>query len=72
MSELEPISNMLAERFNRDGARGRIVFWRDEKNQYADKIDELVGESATDPILRDVQLIRVEHNPFNVRYRMFV
>lgn len=72
MSELEQISKLLAERFNRDGERGRIVFWRDEKNQYADKIDELVGESATDPILRDVQLIRVEHNPFNVRYRMFV
>ncbi|QOL34200.1 BREX-1 system phosphatase PglZ type A [Bifidobacterium lemurum] len=71
MSELDQISRLLAERFSRNGERGRIVFWRDEKNQYADTVEGLVGESASVPVLQDVRFIRIEHNPFNVRYRMF-
>lgn len=72
MSELDRISKLLAARFTREGKRGRIVFWRDDKDQYVDTVDGLVGAGAADPVLRDVELIRVNHDPFTVRYRMFV
>lgn len=72
MSELEQVSHLLAERFKQDGERGRIVFWLDEENQYADEVASLVGEASSDETLRTVELIEPDHTPFNVRYTMFI
>ena len=67
MSENSQVTRLLARRFSQPGERGRIVFWRDDKKQYADEI------------LREVELITPEigdendrrYIPFTVRYRMF-
>ena len=72
MSDLDQISKLLATRFNRAGEHGRIVFWKDEKNEYVNDVEGLVGPSATLPELRDVELIPLNHNPFSARYRMLV
>ena len=49
MSDLDQISKLLAARFNRAGEHGRIVFWKDEKNEYVNDVEGLVGPSATLP-----------------------
>ena len=72
MSDLDQISKLLAARFNRAGEHGRIVFWKDEKNEYVNDVEGLVGPSATLPELQDVELIPLNHNPFSARYRMLV
>lgn len=79
MSENSQVTRLLAKRFSQPGERGRIVFWRDDKKQYVDDAATLVGECATDEILREVELITPEigdendkrYIPFTVRYRMF-
>lgn len=79
MSENSQVTRLLARRFSQPGECGRIVFWRDDKKQYADDAATLVGEHATDEILREVELITPEigdendrrYIPFTVRYRMF-
>ena len=79
MSEDSQVTKLLAKRFSQPGERGRIVFWRDDKKQYADDVATLVGEHATDEVLREVELITPEigdendrrYIPFTVRYRMF-
>ena len=79
MSENSQVTRLLAKRFSQSGEHGRIVFWRDDKKQYADVVKTLVGEHATDETLREVELITPgigdEDNrryiPFTVRYRMF-
>ena len=79
MSENSQVTRLLARRFSQPGERGRIVFWRDDKKQYVDDAATLVGECATDEILREVELITPEigdendkrYIPFTVRYRMF-
>lgn len=79
MSENSQVTRLLARRFSQPGERGRIVFWRDDKKQYADVVETLVGERTTDEILREVELITPEigdendrrYIPFTVRYRMF-
>ena len=79
MSENSQVTRLLAKRFSQPGERGRIVFWRDDKKQYVDDVATLVGECATDEILREVELITPEigdendrrYIPFTVRYRMF-
>lgn len=57
MSENSQVTRLLAKRFSQPGERGRIVFWRDDKKQYADDVATLVGEHATDEVLREVELI---------------
>ena len=57
MSENSQVTRLLAKRFSQPGERGRIVFWRDDKKQYVDDVATLVGECATDEILREVELI---------------
>ena len=52
MSEDSQVTKLLAKRFSQPGERGRIVFWRDDKKQYADDVATLVGEPATDEVLR--------------------
>ena len=79
MSEDSQVTKLLAKRFSQPGERGRIVFWRDDKKQYADDVATLVGEHATDEVLREVELITPEigdendgrYIPFTVRYCMF-
>ena len=79
MSENSQVTRLLARRFSQPGERGRIVFWRDDKKQYADVVATLVGEHAIDEALREVELITPEigdendrrYIPFTVRYRMF-
>ena len=79
MSEDSQVARLLAERFNRPGEHGRIVFWKDAEKQYADNVGTLVGENAANETLRDVKLILPDigdeddrkHIPFSVRYRMF-
>lgn len=72
MSELGKVSQLLAARFEQEGERGRIVFWEDAKGQYAGSVAALVGEDASEPILRGVKLVEVGHTPFSLRYRMMV
>ena len=36
MSENSQVTRLLARRFSQPGEHGRIVFWRDDKKQYAD------------------------------------
>lgn len=79
MSENSQVARLLAERFNQPGEHGRIVFWQDDEGQYANNVEALVGENATNETLRDVELILPDigdednrkHIPFTVRYRMF-
>ena len=71
MSEIDQVAKLLAERFAQDGERGRIVFWRDENKDYVEQVGSLVGADAMNPVLRDVTLVQVGYQPFNVRYRMF-
>lgn len=79
MSENSQVTRMLAKRFSRLGEHGRIVFWLDDKKQYADVVATLVGEHAANEVLREVELITPEigdeddrrYIPLTVRYRMF-
>lgn len=71
MSENNQVVKLLAERFNRAGEHGRIVFWRDVKGEFEDSLETFVGENASDETLRGVELLKPEHEPFNARYRMF-
>ena len=74
MSEDSQVARLLAERFNRPGEHGRIVFWQDAEKQYADNVGTLVGENAANETLRDVKLILPDigdeddrkHIPFSV------
>lgn len=79
MSENSQVTRLLAKRFSQPDEHGRIVFWLDDKKQYADVVATLVGEHAADEALREVELITPEigdendrrYIPFTVRYRMF-
>lgn len=78
MSGIDQVSKLLAERFARPGECGRIVFWRDTAEDYADTVNTIIGENATNPTLQDVELIRpysiidgtAAYTPFTARYRM--
>ena len=73
MSENSQVTRLLAKRFSQPGERGRIVFWRDDKKQYVDDVATLVGECATDEILREVELITPEIGDENdKRYIPFI
>ena len=43
MSENNQVVKLLAERFNRAGEHGRIVFWRDVKGEFEDSLETFVG-----------------------------
>ena len=67
MSENSQVTRLLAKRFSQPGERGRIVFWRDDKKQYADDVATLVGGHATNEVLREVELITPEIGDENYR-----
>ncbi|KAA8820351.1 BREX-1 system phosphatase PglZ type A [Bifidobacterium rousetti] len=76
MSSGTQIGRLLAARFAAfDGtphSDGRVVFWHDEAGEFADLLDEIAGPNAENEALRDVETIRLERNPFAVKYRILV
>ncbi|PWG66476.1 BREX-1 system phosphatase PglZ type A [Bifidobacterium callitrichidarum] len=70
------IGRLLASRFAVfDGtpySAGRIVFWHDEHGEFADQLDGIAGPDAADETLRDVQIVRLERNPFALKHRMLI
>ncbi len=46
MSELNAVAAMLAKRYAEPGERGRIVFWLDEKGDYADDVQSMFGADS--------------------------
>ena len=76
MSTAEQIGRLLAARFaGYDGTvygEGRVVFWHDEHGEFADLPDEICGPDATEETLRDVEVLRLERNPFAVKYRILL
>ena len=76
MSGNGQIGRLLAGRFAAyDGtptSSGRIVFWHDEHGEFTDQLDGIVGPDAADETLRDVQIARLERNPFALKHRMLI
>ncbi|KFJ01341.1 BREX-1 system phosphatase PglZ type A [Bifidobacterium stellenboschense] len=76
MSSGTQIGRMLAARFAQyDGtvySAGRIVFWHDEHGEFADQLDGIAGPDAADDALRDVEVLRLERNPFALKHRMLI
>ncbi|KAB7791321.1 BREX-1 system phosphatase PglZ type A [Bifidobacterium leontopitheci] len=76
MSSSTQIARTLAARFAQfDGTRysaGRIVFWHDEHGEFADMLGDIAGPDAHDETLRDVEVVRLERNPFALKYRMLL
>ena len=76
MSTAEQIGRLLAARFaGYDGTvygEGRVVFWHDEHGEFADLLGEIAGPQAADEALRDVEVVRLERNPFAVKYRILL
>ncbi|PJM72966.1 BREX-1 system phosphatase PglZ type A [Bifidobacterium primatium] len=75
MGGSEQLSALLAARFGKyvesANGEGRIVFWEDNEGVYDDAVATLVGPTATNATLRDVELIRLTNtNPFGVKYRV--
>lgn len=70
MSDIEQIQTSLSKRFQKDGERGRIVFWRDAEGEYADVAEKFCGSSAADNILKNVSFLRYDHDPFRLRYQI--
>ena len=63
MSELNAVAAMLAKRYAEPGERGRIVFWLDEKGDYADDVQSMFGADSPFEALRDVELIVAGDTP---------
>lgn len=72
MSELNAVAAMLAKRYAEPGERGRIVFWLDEKGDYADDVQSMFGADSQFEALRDVELIVAGGTPFTDRYTMTI
>lgn len=72
MSELNAVAAMLAKRYAEPGERGRIVFWLDEKGDYADDVQSMFGADSQFEALRDVELIVAGDTPFTDRYTMTI
>ncbi len=72
MSELNAVAAMLAKRYAEPGERGRIVFWLDEKGDYADDVQSMFGADSPFEALRDVELIVAGDTPFTDRYTMTI
>ncbi|NMM99678.1 PglZ domain-containing protein [Bifidobacterium sp. DSM 109958] len=76
MSGSTQIARMLAARYDAfDGTAhgaGRIVFWHDEHGEFADQLDGIAGPDAQLDALRDVEVLRLERNPFALKYRMLI
>ena len=68
MSGNTQIGRLLATRFAPfDGtphSEGRVVFWHDEVGEFSEEVDSIVGPEAENEALRDVELVRLERNPF--------
>lgn len=72
MSELNAVAAMLAKRYAEPSDRGRIVFWLDEKGDYADDVQSMFGADSQFEALRDVELIVAGDTPFTDRYTMTI
>ncbi|OZG57437.1 PglZ domain-containing protein [Bifidobacterium myosotis] len=76
MSTAEQIGRLLAARFaGYDGTvygEGRVVFWHDEHGEFVDLLDEIAGPQAADEALRDVEVVRLERNPFAIKHRILL
>ncbi|MBW3079638.1 BREX-1 system phosphatase PglZ type A [Bifidobacterium simiiventris] len=76
MSSGMQIGRLLASRFAVfDGtpySAGRIVFWYDERGEFEDQLTDIAGSDAADETLRDVQIVRLERNPFALKHRMLI
>lgn len=72
MSELNAVAAMLAKRYAEPSERGRIVFWLDEKGDYADDVQSMFGADSQFEALRDVELIVAGDTPFTDRYTMTI
>ncbi len=72
MSELNAVAAMLAKRYAEPGERGRIVFWLDEKGDYADDVQSMFGPDSKFEGLQDVELIVAGDTPFTDRYTMMI
>lgn len=72
MSELNAVAAMLAKRYAEPSERGRIVFWLDEKGDYADDVHSMFGADSPFEALRDVELIMAGDTPFTDRYTMTI
>ncbi|AFI63082.1 Uncharacterized protein BANIM336_01151 [Bifidobacterium animalis subsp. animalis IM386] len=72
MSELNAVAAMLAKRYAEPGERGRIVFWLDEKGDYADDVQSMFGPDSSFEALRDIELIMAADTPFANRHTMMI
>ena len=76
MSSNTQIGRLLAARFAPfDGtphSEGRVVFWHDEAGEFSDEVDSIVGPEAENEALRDVELVRLERNPFALKYQIMI
>ncbi|KOA65028.1 hypothetical protein BAAM1489_00145 [Bifidobacterium animalis subsp. animalis MCC 1489] len=63
---------MLAKRYAEPGERGRIVFWLDEKGDYADDVQSMFGPDSSFEALRDIELIMAADTPFANRHTMMI
>lgn len=76
MSSNTQIGRLLAARFAKfDGtphSEGRVVFWHDEAGEFSEEVDSIVGPEAENEALRDVELVRLESNPFALKYRIML
>lgn len=72
MSELNAVAAMLAKRYAGPGEHGRIVFWLDEKGDYADDVQSMFGTDSQFEALRNVGLIIAGDTPFTDRYTMMI
>lgn len=76
MSGNTQIGRLLATRFAPfDGtphSEGRVVFWHDEVGEFSEEVDSIVGPEAENEALRDVELVRLERNPFALKYRIML
>ncbi|PLS30248.1 PglZ domain-containing protein [Bifidobacterium margollesii] len=76
MSGNTQIARLLAARYAKfDGTphgEGRVVFWHDETGEFSDEIDTIVGPEAENDELRDVEPVRLERNPFALKYRILL
>ena len=76
MSTSTQIGRLLAARFaafnGTAHSEGRIVFWHDVHGEFSDLLDEIVGPQAPEDVLRDVEVVRLERNPFTLKYRMLI
>lgn len=76
MSTATQIGRLLAARFAKfDGtahSEGRVVFWHDPAGEFTDLVDDIVGPQAEETVLHNVEIVRLERNPFALKYRMLI